>query len=78
MVVSMRNVVGPRIREARYRSGRRVTQEQLAARLQSQGIGIERTTISKIEAGKRPVTDLEIIAICNALGIKVATLFGEE
>ena len=78
MVVSMRNVVGPRIREARYRPGQRVTQEQLAARLQSQGIAIDRSAISKIEAGKRPVTDLEIISICDVLGIKVATLFGEE
>ena len=74
----MRNVVGPRIREARHRSGRRITQEQLAARLQSLGIDIDRTAISKIEAGKRPVTDMEIIAICDALGIKVATLFGER
>ena len=76
--VVMRNVVGPRIREARYRSGQRVTQEQLAARLQSLGIDIDRTAISKIEVGRRPVTDVEIVAICNALGIKVATLFGEE
>ena len=59
-------------------AAQRVTQEQLAARLQSQGIAIDRSAISKIEAGKRPVTDLEIIAICNVLGIKVATLFGEE
>ena len=70
--------MGPRIQEARYRSGQKVTQEQLAARLQSLGIEIDRTAISKIEAGRRPVTDIEIEGICQALGIKVATLFGEE
>ena len=74
----MKNVVGTRIREARYRSGPKVTQEQLAARLQSLGVAIDRTAISKIEAGKRPVTDIEIITICKALGIKVAMLFEEE
>ncbi len=63
---------------ARRAAGRRVTQEELAARLQSMGINIERTAISKIEAGKRPVTDLEIVAICKALGIKVSILFEEE
>ena len=75
---SMRNVLGPHIREARHSSGRKVTQEELAARLQSLGIDMDRTVISKIESGRRPVTDVEIIGICKALGIKVATLFGEE
>ena len=74
----MKNIVGPRIREARYKAGRRVTQEELAARMQSQGIDIDRSAISKIETGKRPVTDFEVVAICQALSIKIAILFGEE
>ena len=39
---------------------------------------LARTAISKIEAGRRPVTDMEIIAICKALGINVPTLFPEQ
>ena len=78
MFLAMRNVVGSRLREARHQAGAGVTQEQLAARLQSQGIDIDRTAISKIETGKRPVMDFEIVAICQALNIKIATLFGEE
>lgn len=74
----MKNVVGPRIREARRRSGRAVTQQELVARLQTLGLEIDRTAISKIEAGTRPVTDVEIIAICKALGVKVATLFPDD
>ena len=74
----MRNVVGPHIREARYRAGQKVTQQQLAARLQTLGLDLDRTAISKIESGRRPITDVEIIAICKALGIKVANLFPEE
>ena len=78
MSIAMKNVVGPRIRESRYSYGRRVTQEQLAARLQSLGVDLDRTAISKIETGRRPVTDLEIIAFAKALEVTVPSLFGEE
>ena len=75
MFAGMKNIVGRRIMEARHSRGRKVTQEQLAAKLQTLGINIDRTAISKIEQGRRPVTDKEIVAICQALGIKVAELF---
>lgn len=74
----MKNIVGPRIREARFHFDRKITQDELAARLQSQGIDLDRTAISKIENGKRPVTDVEIMGICLALDIKVGMLFREE
>ena len=72
----MRNIVGPYILQARYLAGRKVTQEQLAAKLQSLGVDLDRTAISKIETGRRPVNDIEIAAICQALGVKVSELFG--
>ena len=75
---TMKNVVGSKIREARYRAGQRITQAQLAARLQSQGINLDRTAVSKIESGRRSVTDVEIVGICKALGIDAAGLFHEE
>ncbi len=78
IIPSMKNVVGSRIRELRHRAGRRVTQEELAARLQAQGLEIDRTAISKIEAGKRPVTDVEMIAICKALDVKMVELFQDD
>ena len=78
MFGGMRNVVGPRIRAARYRSGQRVTQDQLAARLQALNVDLDRTAISKIESGRRPINDIEIIGVCEALGIRVTTLFEEE
>ncbi len=74
----MKNVVGPKIREARYSGGRKVTQQELAARLQALGIDIDRTAISKIEAGRRPVTDIEIVALGKVLGVKITELFGDE
>ena len=55
-----------------------MTQEQLAAKLQAMGLNLDQTAISKIEWGRRPVTDIEIAAICEALDIKASTLFGES
>ena len=42
------------------------------------GVDLDRTAISKIETGTRSVTDVEIVAICKALDIEVASLFGES
>ena len=74
----MRNIAGPKIREARYRSGKKVTQLELAARLQSAGVDVGRTAISKMEAGRRPVTDVEVVAICKALVVDPEWLLGWE
>ena len=71
----MKNVVGPRIREARYWRGRKTSQEELAARLQAMGVDIDQTALSRIENGDRQVTDIEILAVCKALSINVAELF---
>tara|TARA_B100001971_G_C17955097_1_gene414523 strand:- start:74 stop:331 length:258 start_codon:yes stop_codon:yes gene_type:complete len=74
----MKNLVGPQVRAVRRRQGVDLTQEQLAARLQALGVDIDRTAISKIETGARPVTDIEVRALCRALDVKVVFLFGEE
>ena len=78
MFVEMKNVVGPGVRAARHAGGRRVTQRDLAAKIQTMGMELDRTAISKIENGKRSVNDIEIVAICKALGVSVVTLFGER
>jgi len=50
----------------------------LAARLQIQGIRIERSGLSKIETGRRPVTDIEAVAFAKALKVSVAWLLEEK
>lgn len=62
-----RNICGNRIYEAR--SVRRITQEELAARLQTKGIALERDSISRIENGSRFVADYEVIEIAKALDV---------
>jgi len=40
------------------------------------GIELERTSISKMEAKTRPVTDIELVAIADSLGVCVLWLLG--
>ena len=42
------------------------------------GVDLDRTAIPKIETGTRSITDVEIVAICKALDVEVATLFREN
>ena len=74
----MKNVVGPKIREARHRTGRSITQAQLAARLQAIGVDLDPSAISRIESGNRLITDIEILGVCQVLKISIASVFGED
>lgn len=73
-----RNIVGERIHLARKKTKPPITQADLAARLQVQGLKLERVTISKIETGYREVTDVEAAAIAKALGVSISWLFSES
>ena len=73
-----RNIIGQRVRLARERTKPLVTQADLAARLQIEGLRLERITISKIETGYREVTDVETVAIAKALGVTVNWLLSES
>jgi transcriptional regulator with XRE-family HTH domain len=76
--MARRNIIGERVRMAREKAKPGITQNDLAARLQVEGLRLERVTISKIETGYREVTDVEALAIAKALGVSVAWLMGES
>ena len=71
-----KNIVGLRVRKARKES--RVTQMELAARLQLLGITIDRSAIAKLETGRRPVSDIEVAAIAKVLKVPIPWLFEES
>lgn len=73
-----RNVVGPRIREARLKCNPPVSQDDLAGRLASMGIILDQTAISRIEKQTRYLMDYELIGIAKALKASVASLAGEK
>ncbi len=71
-----KNICGDRVHEARCRH--RLTQSDLAAKLQLANIIIERDSISRIELGTRFVTDYEIREIARILKVSVDWLLGIE
>jgi transcriptional regulator with XRE-family HTH domain len=73
-----KNIVGPKVRLARKLSQPPLTQGELAARLQVLGLEIEQSSISKIEQGLRPVSDIEVMMLSKALKVTVGWLLGGD
>ena len=69
-----KNICGKRVKEARQKL--KLSQENLAARLQVEGVIIERDSVSRIEIGTRFVADYELLALCKALNVSVEYLLG--
>ena len=69
-----KNISGERIREARLK--KRLSQSQLAAKMQIAGIIIERDSISRIEIGTRFVPDYELLFFAKVLGVSAEWLLG--
>ncbi len=73
-----RNIVGVRIREARHAERPRATQEDISARLAIIGVTLTNSSIGKIEAGTRAVTDLQLVAFSKVLRRSTSWLLGED
>lgn len=69
-----KNICGTKIKEARKRL--KLSQEELAAKLQVEGINIERDSVSRIEIGTRFIADYELAALCKILNITPEYLLG--
>ena len=67
-----KNVSGERIRELRIK--RRMSQSELAVRLQVEGVILERDSISRIESGARFVADYELYIFAKILGVDMMSL----
>ena len=71
-----KNISGERIREARLKL--RLSQSDLAARVQVEGVIMERDSMSRIEIGSRFVRDYEIPVFARVLGVSPLWLLGIE
>lgn len=71
-----KNISGENIRMARVKQ--RISQADLAARMQVRGVIIERDSISRIEIGTRFVADYEIPLFAQVLGVSVNWLLSIE
>jgi len=68
-----RNIIGLKIKQIRQQ--KKITQEQLAARLNVLGIEIDQPMITRIENQSRNLLDFEIIGFSKALGVNIEELF---
>ena len=71
-----KNCCGERVREARQKL--RLSQTDLAARLQIEGVIIERDSVSRMEKGTRFVADYEIVTLAKVLHVSAGWLLGIE
>ena len=71
-----KNICGNRVHEARR--SLKMTQSDLAAKLQIAGIIIERDSVSRIEIGTRFVADYELRELAKILKVSVEWLLGIE
>ena len=62
-----KNIISGRMRERRLQLG--LSQEQLAARMQTMNVNMDQQMISKIEKNSRQVTDFELVCLCKCLEI---------
>lgn len=71
-----RNIVGARIEQAQKQKG--MKQKELLAQLQVKGVDMNGSSLSKLEGQIRMVTDIELLAFADILGVSVDWLLGRE
>ena len=67
-----KNACGIQLRQLRVQ--KRLSQGDLAARVQIAGVTLERDSISRIESGTRFVSDYELYIFAKVLGTNITTL----
>ena len=70
-----KNVIHAQLR--RYRELRKLTQDQVAAKLQVMGVNIDQQALSRIEHNQRMVTDYELACLCKVLQVSPQDLLAD-
>lgn len=70
------NITGKNIKK--IRKEKKITQEDLCARMQVMGYQISRSDISKLENGKKFIADFEVSGFATALNISILDLFQDN
>ena len=70
------NLIGENVKK--YRKARKMSQQALSNQLELMGVYVCRGSVSRIEDRSRTVTDIELYAIAEVLGVTVGTLFEES
>lgn len=70
----LNNICGKTV--SRLRTTLKISQRELADRMQLVGIDIDKNAIQRIECGKRFVTDIEIVAFSKVFNVSFEDLLG--
>lgn len=70
------NICGAQIAAYRKKLGK--SQRELADALQLLGLDVDKNAIQRIEAGKRFVTDIELVYLSKALNVSYEDLLTDE
>ncbi|MGE6579126.1 helix-turn-helix domain-containing protein [Paenibacillus xylanexedens] len=71
-----KNIIGSRVVAIRKSKG--IKQREFLARLQTLGLDISQTSLSRLEGQYRLVQDYEVVVIAKALDVSIGYLLGEE
>lgn len=72
----LNNISGINIKK--YRKKMEISQRELADKLQLANLDVDKNAIQRIEAGKRFVTDIEIIVLADVLNVSVLDLLKDK
>ncbi len=67
------NVCGANI--AKRRKEMKISQRELADRLQIAGLDVDKNAVQRMESGQRFITDIEILYLCDVLDQTLDQLF---
>jgi len=73
-----KNIIGHRMRIFRAMQNPPMSQMDLLARLQLNGLVISQSTLSKIESEERIVSDSDLLKISKAMKVDILWLLGEK
>ena len=66
------NIVGVKI--SQIRKNLRISQRELADRLQINGLDIDKNAVQRMESGQRFITDIEVVALAKVLSVTIEEL----
>ena len=71
-----KNLIGKNLK--RLRKKMKISQQELSAKLELLGVYICRGSVSRIEDYSRTVTDIELYAIAEVLGVDIGELYSKD
>ena len=68
-----KNLIGENLKKLRLKL--KISQQELSNKLELLGVYVCRGSVSRIEDQSRTVTDIELFAIAEALGVDIGSLY---